>query len=126
MADKSLSTLFLTLSISETQRLADTTHQRQFRCCSVENRKVAEVEVLERSNAASNLQILKSGNSSVKQRASQSSNKFRRVVSQPMATCLLARMTSRQRLQAKPQTRAGSLVVEVCTYTALVFQQWVR
>lgn len=61
MADKSLSTPFLTLSVSETQRLAHTTHQRLFRCCSVENRKVAEVEVLERSNAASNLQILKSG-----------------------------------------------------------------
>ena len=60
MADKSLSTPFLTLSISETQRLAHTTHQRLFRC-SVENRKVAEVEVLERSNAASDLQILKSG-----------------------------------------------------------------
>ena len=31
--------------------------QKLFRFCFVENRKVAEVEVLERSNAASNLQI---------------------------------------------------------------------
>lgn len=62
MADKSPAIRAFSDSTSETRRLVHTTHQRILRCCSVENRKIVEVEALEESDAKSNLlQILKSG-----------------------------------------------------------------
>ena len=47
MADKSPFIRAFSDSTRETGRLVHTTHQRIFRCCSVENRKIVEVEALE-------------------------------------------------------------------------------